>query len=145
MPLRSPVGRTPRASPSASRLTTVWLALILGACSPAASGSPPAESGTVGSAASSSGVCDAIAALPDVPAAERAFTNRAHDALHDLAAEPRLERAVSARVLEAMQRVEGDFDHPSDVAVLTGDLAALQASADAALQALGEAVPPCAT
>jgi hypothetical protein len=93
--------------------------------------------------ASSSGVCEAIAALPDVSAAQRAFTNVAHDALHGLAADPRLDRPMSARVLEAMQKVEADFERPSGVAVLTGDLTALRVSADAALQALGDVVPTC--
>jgi hypothetical protein len=93
--------------------------------------------------ASSSGVCEAIAALPDVSAAQRAFTNVAHDALHGLAADPRLDRPMSARVLEAMRKVEADFERPSGVAVLTGDLTALRVSADAALQALGDVVPTC--
>ena len=143
MSLRSPVGRMPRASRPAPRVSAVCLMLILGACSPAAGGSPGTVSQGPGLAASSSGVCEAIVALPDLPRSQRAFTNLAHDALHGLAADPRLTRSLSARVLEAMQQVEADFDRPSDVALLTGDLKALHTSADAALQALGESVPAC--
>ncbi len=117
--------------------------LVLGACSPGADGSPGTVSQGLGLGASSSGVCAAIAELPDVPRAQRAFTNLAHDALHGLAADQRLARSLSARVLEAMQQVEADFDRPPDVAVLTVDLKALHASADAALQGLGESVPGC--
>jgi hypothetical protein len=51
---------------------------------------------------------------------------------------------MSARVLEGMEKVEADFSQVPDVAVLTDDLAELHASADAALQALGEEVPACA-
>jgi hypothetical protein len=93
--------------------------------------------------ASSSGVCQAIAALPDVAAAERIFTNVAHAALHLLAADPRLDRSMSAGVLETMQKVEADFRHSPGVAVLTDDLANLHASANTALIAIGEEVPAC--
>ena len=93
--------------------------------------------------ASSSGVCAAIAELPDQSGAERAFTNMAHDALHGLAAEPRLSPAMSARVLEAMEKVEADFRRSADVAMLSADLTDLHASADAALEALGGEVPAC--
>ena len=118
-------------------------ALLLSACSPTGSGSGTPSQSAVGLSASSAGVCEAIAALPDPAAAERAFTNVAHDALHGLAGDPRLSRSMSARVLEAMQRVEADFSRPPDVAVLSGDLAELHASADSALQALVEEVPAC--
>ena len=67
----------------------------------------------------------------------------AHDALHGLAGDPRLSRSLSARVLEAMQKVEADFSQTPDVAMLSGDLAELRASADTALRALGEDVPAC--
>jgi hypothetical protein len=125
----------------------VAASLAIGACS---AGSTPSRAATaqlseplLGLPASSSGVCKAIVALPDVSAAERAFTNLAHEPLHGLAADSRLGRSMSARVLEAMEKVETDFSQSPDVAVLTDDLTELQASADAALQALGEEVPPC--
>jgi hypothetical protein len=125
----------------------VAASLAIGACS---AGSTPSRLATaqqseplLGLPASSSGVCQAIVALPDPSAAKRAFSNLAHEALHSLAADPRLGRAMSARVLEAMEKVEADFSQSPDVAVLTDDLTKLHASADAALLALGEEVPPC--
>jgi hypothetical protein len=118
-------------------------ALLLSACSPTGSGPGTPGQPAIGLSASSAGVCQAIAALPDPAAAERAFTNVAHDSLHGLAGDPRLSRSLSARVLEAMQKVEADFSQTPDVASLSGDLAQLRASADAALQALGEDVPAC--
>lgn len=127
-----------------SSLTAAWLVLVLSACSPLANASvAPVRTG-LGLAGASSGVCEAIGALPDLAAARQAFTNLAHDALHGLAADPRLGRAMSARVLETMEKVETDLGRSAEVAVLTNDLAELQASADAALGALGETVPACA-
>lgn len=89
-------------------------------------------------------MCQAIAALPEVSAAGRIFTNVAHAPLHLLAADPRLDRSMSAGVLETMQKVEDDFRHPPGVTVLADDLANLHASADTALKAIGEHVPACA-
>ncbi len=88
-------------------------------------------------------MCQAIAALPDVAAAERIFMNVAHAALHLLAADPRLDRSMSAGVLETMQKVEADFRHSPGVTVLADDLANLHASADSALKAIGEDAPAC--
>jgi hypothetical protein len=117
--------------------------LLVTACSPAANASATPSRPAPQLAASSSGVCKAIVALPDPSAAERAFINLAHAALHRLAADPRLNRPSAALVLETMQKVEADFSQPPDVAVLTTDLADLRAAADAALQSLGVFVPPC--
>jgi hypothetical protein len=120
-----------------------WIALVLAACAPASGAS--ATLGPTGSAltASSSGVCQAILSLPDAVAAQRAFINVAHQALHGLAADNRLDRTNSARVLETMQRVEADFSGAADAPSLGSDLAQLQAAADAALGAIGEEVPAC--
>jgi hypothetical protein len=140
----------PRVSPSLRRpsvpwrSTAAWIALVLSACSPGANGPAASSQAAIGLAASSVGVCQAIRALPDVTAAERAFTNVAHEALHGLAADPRLSRSVSARVLEAMQKVEADFGGPSGASALGDDLAELQVSTNAALGALGQEVPACA-
>jgi hypothetical protein len=119
---------------------------LLFACSPAsATPGGGAGAGSVLTAASA-GVCQAIVALPDAAAAERTFTNVAHEALHSLAAEPGLDRQLSARVLEAMQKVEADFGQspPPDIAALTSDLASLHDSADRALVSIGDTAPPCA-
>jgi hypothetical protein len=117
--------------------------MTVSACSPLAGASATFGQSALGLSASSSGVCQALAALPDLSAAQRAFTNVAHDALHSLAADPRLDRPRSAQVLEAMQAVEVDFTQAPDGAVLSEDLANLLAVANAALQALGEQVPAC--
>lgn len=125
------------------RCSLASIALLLIACSP---GTPPSTTPSPLSldlTAAASGVCEAIVALPDLPAAKRAFTNLAHDALHGLAADARLDPTMSARVLEAMGKVEADFYPPSDATELSADLADLHASADAALQALGVQVSPC--
>jgi hypothetical protein len=144
MSLRSRAGRSTRPSSMPWRLTVAWIGLLLSACSPSASASLAPVPAGLGLAAASSGVCEAIGALPDLAAARQAFTNVAHDALHGLAADPRLGRAMSARLLETMEKVETDLSRSADVAVLSGDLAELHASADAALSALGATVPACA-
>lgn len=127
-----------------SRPAMLMIALLLSACSPVTIGSVAPSQGPAGMAAASSGVCEAIRKLPDVTAAERVFTNVAHDALHGLAADVRLDRTSSARVLETMQTVEADFRRPPDIPTLTADLEALQASADAALGEIGQGVTECA-
>jgi hypothetical protein len=122
----------------------VWIVLVATACSPTAGASGTLGPTGSGLTESSSGVCQAIRALPDAAAADRAFINVAHQALHGLAADNRLDRPMSARVLETMQRVEADFSGATDAPSLGRDLAALQAAADAALRAIGEEVPACA-
>ena len=139
----------PRVSPSVrrpsvpGRSTAALIALVLSACSPGANAPAVPSQAAIGLAASSAGVCQAIDALPDVTAAERVFTNVAHEALHALAADRRLSRSLSARVLEAMQKVEADFSGSTGASALSDDLAELQVSTDAALGALGEEVPAC--
>jgi hypothetical protein len=96
-----------------------------------------------GLSAASAGLCDALAALPDAQAAERSFTNGAHDALHALAADDRLDRSMAAGVLEAMQRLESDLDQAADTDRLSDDLHALKDSTDTALQSVGEEVAAC--
>jgi hypothetical protein len=143
MSARRSVGPSFRSSRAPWRWILLSIALAVSACSLGGAGSDTPSQSALGLSASSAGVCEAIAALPDPVAAERAFTNVAHDALHGLAGDPRLSRALSARVLEAMQKVEADFSRTPDVALLSGDLAELHVSADSALQALGEEVPSC--
>jgi hypothetical protein len=144
MSLRSRVSLSVRRSRLPWRPIAASVALVLSACSPGANTSSTSSQAGIGLAASSAGVCQAIDALPDVTSAERAFTNVAHEALHGLAADPRLSRSVSARVLEAMQKVEADFSGSTGASALSDDLAELQVSTDAALGALGEEVPLCA-
>jgi hypothetical protein len=124
----------------------VVVALVLTACSPKTSASVTSTYAGIALTDSSAGVCQAIVALPDVAAAERSFTNVAHEALHGLAAEPGLDRQLAAGILEAMQRVEADFGQSQapDVALLMSDLTNLHDSADRALASLGQAAPLCA-
>jgi hypothetical protein len=124
----------------------VVVALVLTACSPRASASVTSSYAGTALTDASSGVCQAIVALPDVAAAERSFANVAHEALHGLAAEPGLDRQLAAGILESMQKVEADFGQSQqrDVAALTSDLTLLHESADRALVSLGQTAPPCA-
>jgi hypothetical protein len=104
----------------------------------------PADStGGTDLSAAASGLCLAIAALPDGQAAERAFDNSAHEALHALAAAPGLERDLAAHVLESMERVEADFAGPADEKGLAADLHDLATHTDEALTALGKSAAPC--
>lgn len=121
------------------------VAFVLTACSPGERLPATPTPLVLGLPAGSFGVCAAMAALPDRAAAERAFVNLAHGALHGLSVDPRLDRSKAARVLEAMQRVEADFSQSADVTVLGDDLTGLHAAADAALLALGFDVPSCAS
>jgi hypothetical protein len=123
-------------------LAGAWITLLLSACAPTAPASAM-PSQPIGLASASWGVCEAMAGLPDVGAARRAFVNLSHDALHSLAAQPVLERSLSARVLETMEKVESDFDRSADPTALSSDLAELHAAADAALEAVGVAAPVC--
>ncbi len=143
MSVRSRVRLSARPSGSGWRSTTAWITLLLTACLPGTSVPAAASQPALGLPAASSGVCQAIAALPDRSAAERAFANLAHQALHDLAANPGVQRSASARVLEAMQKVEADFSQSPAMPGLTDDLQELLAAADAALQTLGVEVPGC--
>jgi hypothetical protein len=119
------------------------LALLLNACAIGASSSLTPVSTAPVLVAASSGLCEAIAALPDRIAAQAAFTNVAHDALHRVAGDPALARSLAAGVLVAMQNVEGDFSRSAEPAALDNDLRLLKDSADAALVALGVPVPGC--
>jgi hypothetical protein len=120
-------------------------ALLLAGCAPA-SGPTPTPGASSGLGAAATGVCAALHALPDTVAAERAFTDDAHEALHALASAPGLERSLAAPVLETMQRVEADFattPASPDASRLARDLGSLHAAASAALAALGAAAPAC--
>ena len=131
-------------------MVVMSIGLVLGACAaaPAVSSTPSAAEdstpGVSGLAGAADGLCAAMAALPDTAAAKRDFVNQAHDALHALAADSRLERALSARVLEAMDRVEQDFDTAAAEPILGADLSSLRAAAADALGTLRIASATCA-
>ncbi|MEA2610009.1 MAG: hypothetical protein QOJ75_2252 [Chloroflexota bacterium] len=144
MSLRTRASLANRRSPVSWLSPAVSFALLLSACSSVASPSSGSSLPTARLSASSSGLCQAILALPDMAVTERAFINVAHESLHALAADPRLDRSAAALVLETMARVESDFRASTASPTLAVDLAALRTSTDAALQALGEEVPGCA-
>jgi hypothetical protein len=135
---RPPSGRSTNASLLVLAAVMVLCSCTAGAGSSAAGGGP-----ATGGSAAVSGLCEALASLPDRSTAERVFTNVAHEPLHSLAADRRLDRALSADILEAMQLVEEDFSQSADVGVLSRDLGALRVSAAAGLEALGENAPAC--
>jgi predicted component of type VI protein secretion system len=129
---------------AACRRRLICLALVLTACTPVASAPQTGSEAPAGLPMSSWGVCAAMLAVPDTAAAQRSFTNLAHSPLHSLAADPRLSRAMSARILETMGVVEADFGRPLATATLADDLATLHTAVDGALRALGLPVPKCA-
>jgi hypothetical protein len=122
-------------------LIAVLAAALLAACAPTPGGSGAAAAD--GLASASAGLCSAMVALPDTGEAARAFTNLAHDELHVLAADERLDRSLQAAVLQAMQQVESDLSAGSGAGVLLPDLDALKHWTDTSLEALGEEVPSC--
>jgi len=136
------------ARPPSRRSTAalLWLAValaVLSSCTTGVASSATGSETSPGLSAAGAGLCEALAALPDRSAAERAFTNDAHAPLHSLAADARLDRALSAGILEAMQLVEEDFSRSVDADALSHDLGVLRSSAVTALDALGEGVPTC--
>ena len=127
-------------------LVIMLLALVLASCGAGSEGPSAATSGASGLSSArlaAAGLCAATAALPDPAATKRAFINDAHDALHTLASDPGLTRAASARVLEAIDQLERDFDASAEAPELSTDLAALAAATSGALVELGLDVPPC--
>jgi hypothetical protein len=118
--------------------------LVLSACVALTPSTPASVAAAPGLEVASTGLCEALTALPVESTASRAFINVAHDPLHRLAADPRLSRTLAARVLETMQRVEADIASSAHAAVLGHDLGDLHRAALAALDSLGIAVPSCA-
>jgi hypothetical protein len=98
---------------------------------------------------------DAVAALcaarreaaGAVPAARGIFYDRSHDAMHELARRAQAaDREVTARLLEAKNKVEQDFLYPRTWQLLGDDLARLDEAARAALGVLKIPTPaPCGT
>lgn len=143
MPSRQAV-RPLSGSPTARWLCVgVIIAMFVSGCTVGAHSSSASNGTAHGLSSAVSGVCEAAAALPDRATAERVFTNVAHEPLHGLAADSRLDRALSADILEAMQVVEEDFGGTADAGRLSGDLGALRTAAATALGAIGEIVPGC--
>lgn len=70
------------------------------------------------------GLCEAAAQAPtDVEAAEKTFNGRSHDGLHLIARGlEQIDRAASAALLEAKQKVEGDFSRSAAGSQVAADL-----------------------
>lgn len=70
------------------------------------------------------GLCEAAAQAPtDVKAAEKTFNGRSHDGLHLIARGlEQVDRAASAALLEAKQKVEGDFSKGASGSQVAADL-----------------------
>jgi hypothetical protein len=92
------------------------------------------------------GLCSARAQADRTPSRVRStFFDRSHDTLHRLArALERVDRALTARLLEAKNVIEADvaFDPPS--ASLAADLDRLIGATRAGLRRLDEPAPGCA-
>ncbi|MEX2459564.1 MAG: hypothetical protein WD770_11350 [Actinomycetota bacterium] len=95
--------------------------------------------------ASVDGLCEALDHAGDAEAAERAFVDRSHDALHEIAAAAtEADREAAAALLTAKNRVEADFEDPPGRAELEGHLQTLIAATVDALTTLGIDAPGCA-
>lgn len=117
---------------------------LVGGLTACGTGSTPGTAVSSGLVQASAGLCQTLGDLPDLEAASRTFTNVAHDPLHTLAADRRLDRSLQASVLQAMQQVEADFSQSLGADLLHGDLRTLKDRTDQALAALGEDPPTCA-
>lgn len=87
-------------------------------------------------------LCDALRSA-NPAAAAASFTRRIHTSLHELAANTEtVDRAVTARLLEAKQRVEADLDAGDQPGALR-DLAVLEPLVRDALTATGVRTAAC--
>ena len=95
------------------------------------------------------GLCEAAAQAPtDVEAAEKTFNGRSHDGLHLIARGlEQIDRAASAALLEAKQKVEGDFSRSAAGSQVAADLKPLHdvtVSSLARFNVTAGACPPAA-
>lgn len=130
-------------------------ALSLGACGGDGGGSdhvstPSAlPSGSLGvvtleaARATVQGLCG-VREAPDASAAKATFYDRTHDELHVIAAATEeQDRSAAASLLEAMQRVEAELEHPPLPEGFSADVDALVGTTRAALEAIGLGAPAC--
>ena len=95
------------------------------------------------------GLCEAARQAPtDVKAAEKTFNGRSHDGLHLIARGlEQIDRAASAALLEAKQKVEGDFSRSAAGTQVAADLKPLHdvtVSSLARFNVTAGACPPAA-
>ncbi|MGI9080356.1 MAG: hypothetical protein ACR2GF_06020 [Acidimicrobiales bacterium] len=140
-----------RRHPVAARaIVAATLVLAVSACGGSGGTSPTARSTTSTAVAASlaSGVEGLCVARPQVagdPAAVRGiFYDRSHDVLHTIARQlEAVDRALAARLLEAMQAVEADVSSQSPAASSAADLDRLIGVADQGLARLSVPVGTC--
>jgi hypothetical protein len=90
-----------------------------------------------------SGLCE-LADETDLAAANAVFQDEAHRTLHAVAAEAeRVDRAVSAALLQTKQRVEADLAEPDLPPGFADDVEALLVALSAALETIGLPAPEC--
>ena len=135
----------------------VWIvsaALSLAACSGYGGSdhvttSPPPPSGSLGVVTSAAavaaveGLCG-VREAADAPAAKTTFYDRTHQELHVIAAatEER-DRQAAASLLEAMQRVEAELEHPPLPQGFSADVETLVEATREALRSIGLDAPAC--
>lgn len=91
------------------------------------------------------GLCGALTSAQDPDAAQAAFLDRSHQALHEIAAEVQgRDPAPAAALLEAKARVETDFREGATPSALERDLQTLIGATVDALRTLGIESPGCA-
>ncbi len=136
-------------------LVLLAAALSLGACGGYGGGpdhvSTPSAlpSGSLGvvtaeaAAAAVQGLCDMRGAA-EASAAKATFYDLTHDQLHVIAAATEeQDRPATASLLEAMQRVEAELEHPPFSGGFSADVDALVGTTLAALGAIGLDAPAC--
>lgn len=119
-------------------------ALALAACD-RGTNAPAAGGGGDHAARAIAGLCTIEAGrTEDLEGASRAFYDRAHDSLHEIAAAVEdVDRAVAARLLVAKERVEEDLRSPTLPETFAEDVAELLGTTRDALAALDLPVPDC--
>ncbi len=134
---RSPIGTRRRRVLAAAAVT--FLALATLAVVATRRDEPSAQRGH---AQVHRDLCDALR-TGDPAAAAASFTRRIHTPLHELAANAEtVDRAATARLLEAKQRVEADLEGGDQTGALR-DLAVLEPLVRDALSATGISTTPC--
>jgi hypothetical protein len=121
-------------------------ALLAAACSGSDEPEPSSPTGPVARADTDravNGLCE-LAGETDLATANARFQDQAHRTLHAVAAEAeRVDRAVSAALLETKQRVEADLAEPDLPAGFADDVEALLVALRAALETIGLPAPAC--
>jgi hypothetical protein len=132
-------------SARARRLPAALLlaALALGACDGAAPDPPDRMEDRW--LAAVDGLCGALTSAQEPEASQQAFYDRSHMTLHEIAAELQsADRAAAAALLEAKDRVEGDYRTGAAPSKLEADLTRLIGATVEGLRALDVESPGCA-